>query len=148
MSSEISGTSSPKWRGVGDADRRRAGGPRVQPGGVDRVAVPGVADELSGQKFPDHVHRFLEHFHALFRRRPLITQDVLVEHLAGAHAKAEPASGQPRRRGSRLGETAGCTRPSGHVTAVVTGNDVACEIAPMTDQTKPLSPCSSSHGWK
>jgi hypothetical protein len=54
--------------------------------------IPGVADELSGQQFPNHVHRFLEHLHALFRRRPLITQDVLVERLAGAHAKAEPAS--------------------------------------------------------
>jgi hypothetical protein len=33
------------------------------------MMVPGVADELSGQQFPDHVHRFLEHLHALFRRR-------------------------------------------------------------------------------
>lgn len=29
-----------------------------------------------------------------------------------------------------------------------TGNEVACEIAPMTDQTKLFWPCSSSHGWK
>jgi hypothetical protein len=85
--------------------------------------IPGVADELPGQQFPDHVHRFLEHLQALLRRRPLVTQDVLVKRLAGAHAKAELA-------------------------AVVTRNDVACEIAPMTDQTRPLSPCSSSYGWK
>jgi hypothetical protein len=66
--------------------------------------IPGVADELPGQKFPDHVHRFLEHLQALLRRRPLVTQDVLVKRLAGAHAKAELAAGQQRRRASRLGD--------------------------------------------
>ena len=42
---------------------------------------------------------------------------------------------------------AGWVRSSGQVTAVVIGSDVACEMAPITDQTKLLSPCSSSHGW-
>ncbi len=42
---------------------------------------------------------------------------------------------------------AGWVRSSGQVTAVVTGSEVAAEMAPITDQTKPLSPCSSSHGW-
>ena len=42
---------------------------------------------------------------------------------------------------------AGCIRLSGHVTAVVTGSAQVCEMAPIMDQTKPLSPCSSSHGW-
>ena len=43
--------------------------------------------------------------------------------------------------------TAGWIRTSGQVTAVVTGSEVAAEIAPITDQTNPLSPCSSSQGW-
>jgi hypothetical protein len=42
---------------------------------------------------------------------------------------------------------AGCWRCSGQVTAVVTGSDVTCEIAPISDQTNPLWPCSSSQGW-
>ena len=42
---------------------------------------------------------------------------------------------------------AGGVRSSGQVTAVVIGSEVAWERAPITDQTKPLSPCSSSHGW-
>ena len=44
--------------------------------------------------------------------------------------------------------TAGCRRISGQVTAVVMGSEVTWEIAPISDQTNPLSPCSSSHGWK
>jgi hypothetical protein len=43
---------------------------------------------------------------------------------------------------------AGCTRIVEQVTAVVTGRLVAAEIAPITDQTKLLCPCSSSQGWK
>ena len=43
---------------------------------------------------------------------------------------------------------AGCSRISGQVTAVVMGSDVTWERAPMSDQTNPASPCSSSHGWK
>ena len=43
--------------------------------------------------------------------------------------------------------TAGCSRTVGQVTAVVTGSEHACEIAPITDQTKGLWPCSSFHGW-
>ena len=42
---------------------------------------------------------------------------------------------------------AGWMRSVGQVTAVVIGSVVAPETAPMTDQTKLLSPCSSSHGW-
>jgi hypothetical protein len=38
-------------------------------------------------------------------------------------------------------------RTVGQVTAVVTGSLVACDSAPMTDQTKALWPCSSFHGW-
>ena len=44
--------------------------------------------------------------------------------------------------------TTGCWRTSGHVTAVVMGNDVAWETAPITDHTNGLWPCSSSQGWK
>jgi hypothetical protein len=43
---------------------------------------------------------------------------------------------------------AGWIRTVGHVTPVVTGSDVAWASAPITDQTKPLWPCSSFHGWK
>jgi hypothetical protein len=43
---------------------------------------------------------------------------------------------------------AGCVRLSGQVTAVVTGSEQACEIAPIIDQTNPLLRCASSHGWK
>jgi hypothetical protein len=39
-------------------------------------------------------------------------------------------------------------RTVGQVTAVVTGREHACEIAPMTDQTKGLCPCSLFQGWK
>ena len=42
---------------------------------------------------------------------------------------------------------AGWIRTVGQVTLVVTGRSVACEIAPMTDQTNGLWPCSSFHGW-
>ena len=42
---------------------------------------------------------------------------------------------------------AGWIRTVGQVTAVVTGRSVTCEIAPMTDHTNGLWPCSSFHGW-
>ena len=35
----------------------------------------------------------------------------------------------------------------GHVTPVPTGRSVAWAIAPITDQTNGLWPCSSFHGW-
>ena len=44
--------------------------------------------------------------------------------------------------------TAGWTRTVGQVTAVVTGRLHACEMAPITDHTNALCPCSSFHGWK
>ena len=43
---------------------------------------------------------------------------------------------------------AGWVRTVGQVTAVVTGSEQACEMAPITDQTNGLWPCSSFHGWK
>ena len=44
--------------------------------------------------------------------------------------------------------TAGWMRTVGHVTAVVTCiPGVAAAIAPITDHTNALSPCSSFHGW-
>ena len=43
--------------------------------------------------------------------------------------------------------TAGWMRTIGQVTAVVTGSEQAWESAPMTPQTKALSPCSLFHGW-
>jgi len=43
--------------------------------------------------------------------------------------------------------TAGWIRMIGQLTAVVTGNEVACAMAPMTDQTNGLWPCSSFQGW-
>ena len=43
---------------------------------------------------------------------------------------------------------AGWMRTVGHVTAVVTGRSVASEMAPITDHTSGLWPCSSFHGWK
>ena len=43
---------------------------------------------------------------------------------------------------------AGWIRKVGHVTAVVTGSEVASDSAPITPQTKGLCPCSSFHGWK
>ena len=42
---------------------------------------------------------------------------------------------------------AGWMRTVGHVTPVVTGRLVASASAPITDQTKPLWPCSSFQGW-
>ena len=39
-------------------------------------------------------------------------------------------------------------RTVGHVTAVVTGSEHACDSAPITDHTNGLWPCSSFHGWK
>jgi hypothetical protein len=42
--------------------------------------------------------------------------------------------------------TAGWMRTVGHVTPVVTGRLVASAIAPITDQTNGLWPCSSIHG--
>ena len=43
---------------------------------------------------------------------------------------------------------AGCVRTIGQVTAVVTGSSVTWLIAPITDHTNGLCPCSSFHGWK
>jgi hypothetical protein len=43
--------------------------------------------------------------------------------------------------------TAGCMRTVGQVTAVVTGRSQTCEIAPITDHTNGLCPCSEFHGW-
>ena len=43
--------------------------------------------------------------------------------------------------------TAGWMRTVGQVTPVPTGRSVACAIAPITDQTNGLWPCSSFHGW-
>ena len=43
---------------------------------------------------------------------------------------------------------AGWVRTVGQVTAVVTGSEQTWEIAPITDHTKGLWPCSSFHGWK
>jgi hypothetical protein len=73
---------------------------------------------------------------------------VLVERLAAAHAEIEAATVQDAAGGRRLGDDRGVIRTVGQVTPVVTGNDVACASAPITDQTKPLWPCSSFHGWK
>ena len=44
--------------------------------------------------------------------------------------------------------TAGWTRTVGQVTAVVTCRSHTWLIAPMTDQTSGLLPCSLFHGWK
>ena len=43
---------------------------------------------------------------------------------------------------------AGWMRTVGQVTAVVIGSEHTCETAPITDQTKPLWPWASFHGWK
>ncbi len=43
---------------------------------------------------------------------------------------------------------AGWMRTVGQVTAVVIGSEHTCDTAPMSDQTKPLSPWASFHGWK
>jgi hypothetical protein len=43
--------------------------------------------------------------------------------------------------------TAGWIRIVGQVTAVMIGRSVACAIAPITDHTNGLWPCSSIHGW-
>ena len=43
---------------------------------------------------------------------------------------------------------AGWIRMVGQVTAVVTGSEHTCAMAPIIDQTNGLWPCSSFHGWK
>ncbi len=43
--------------------------------------------------------------------------------------------------------TAGWVRMRGQVTAVCTGNETACDRAPITDHTKGLCPWWSFHGW-
>lgn len=43
--------------------------------------------------------------------------------------------------------TAGWTRTVGQVTAVVTGRSHTAQMAPITDQTNGLWPCSSIQGW-
>ena len=43
--------------------------------------------------------------------------------------------------------TAGWMRTVGQVTPVVTGRSVASAIAPITDHTNALWPCSSFQGW-
>ncbi len=73
---------------------------------------------------------------------------MLVEGLAGADAEDEPALGITAAVAAAWATTAGWMRTVGQVTAVVTGSEQAWEIAPITDQTNGLWPCSSFHGWK
>ncbi len=42
---------------------------------------------------------------------------------------------------------AGWIRTVGQVTAVVTGRSQTCEMAPIIDQTRALSPWARVHGW-
>ena len=68
---------------------------------------------------------------------------------AAAEAEAEPAlTEQQALVAAACAMIAGWMRRVGHVTAVVTGRSQTCEIAPIIDQTKGLSPCSLVHGWK
>lgn len=62
-----------------------------------------MRDELPAEELSDDGDCFEEHFSALFRSRPALSHDVLVEVLAGAEPQEEPAVEQlgGGRRGLR-----------------------------------------------
>ena len=51
-----------------------------------------------------HCHRFLQHLEPDVRRWPSVTEDVLVERFAAAHAEREPPRQHRRRRRGRVGD--------------------------------------------
>ena len=107
-----------------------------------------VADLVAFVEKADHVDGLFEHLQPHADRGPGVTQDVLVEGLAAAHAQDEPAVQLNRRGGRRLGDDRWVDP---HCRAGDGGADgKRCRLRQRTDhpQTKALWPCSSFQGWK
>ena len=93
--------------GGGHVDERELLGQRVDAGVVDRIEAAFVTLHAALPQLADDLHGLLQHGEADVGRRPVVTEDVLVEVLAGAHAEEEASRHHRRRRGRGLGDHRG-----------------------------------------
>src|SRR4051794_4902811 len=88
----------------GDTDRRRLVGQVPQPRRLDLEMLAADVDVAAGEQRTDDLDGFLESLVTDVRRGPALSDDVLVEVLAGAEAEGEPALAQQLHRGGLLGD--------------------------------------------
>ena len=94
--------------------------------------MPSPGDGLALPQLADQLDRLLEHLQPDVGRGPDVAEHVLVECLAGPHARAtNRPSSCTAAVAAAWAMTAGWIRTVGQVTAVVTGSEQAWEIAPI-----------------
>jgi hypothetical protein len=86
-------------RAGGDVDGRRRLGTRVETRVVDGEVVAAVAVDLAAPEHANDLDRFFQHREPNLCRRPVRSDDVLVQSLAGAHTEEEAPGHEGRGRG-------------------------------------------------
>ena len=87
---------------------------------LHRVEGAVMVDQPTVPQGADHLHGLFEHHVPYLHRGPAMTENVLVECLAGAHSEDEPPVQEALRRGRGLGEDDRLNPDRGTVTPAVT----------------------------